>query len=232
MRATAFTVHLALATVAALASGCDEGSAASPTFDSVEGGAVVDATVDAGPTYAICPDGMDATFGSIYTLMLSKPSSQTGCGSANPTGCHSTVGSSAANAGTLLDFSLDASAVYAELLGPDGGGQRAANVDDFNNHVLRVVPFDAGASMLYIKLTIGPAATDGAPTPYGSGMPYNDPGSVCPAAVQAVADWINGGATELPVEAGAEGGGDASGDATANDGGDAGSEAAADAGPG
>jgi hypothetical protein len=103
--------------------------------------------------------------------------------------------------------------VYVELLG-DGGGARAHNIAG-DTPVLRVVPFDAGASMLYIKLTT--TATMGH---YGAGMPLTAPGSVCPATVAAVAAWINGGAsldggppeTGAPVDGGTP---DAAGDADA-----------------
>jgi hypothetical protein len=104
--------------------------------------------------------------------------------------CHSTSGASATTgAGNLLDFTLDASAVYHELLGADGGGQRATNVNG-TAKVLRVVPGDAGASMLYIKLTL---LTNNDPH-YGAGMPLGAAGSVCPAAVDAIKTWIDKGA--------------------------------------
>ncbi|HEY1695297.1 MAG TPA: hypothetical protein VGG39_24180 [Polyangiaceae bacterium] len=234
MRAAAFPV---LASILALAPGCNEGSAGAPAFQASEGGLALDATVgDAAEeaSYAVCPDGMDATFGSIYTLMLSTPSSTNGCGTANPNSCHSTTGSSSKNAGNLLDFSLDAGAVYFELLG-DGGGHPAANIGDFQNHVLRVVPYDAGASLLYIKLTLdGSLPDDGGVPIYGVGMPYNDPGSVCPAAVQAVADWINAGATFEPsrADAGGDGAADGGPDAESDGGLDAGADAPVDGGAG
>jgi hypothetical protein len=207
-----------LASLLALAPGCNEGSAGAPAFEASEGGFSSDATVGdaaAESGYAVCPDGMVATFGSIYTLLLTTPSSTNGCGTASPTSCHSTVGSDKDHAGNLLDLSLDAGAVYAELLG-DGGGHPAANIGDLQNHVLRVVPFDAGASLLYIKLTL-----DGGSTLYGQGMPFNAPGSVCPPAVQAVADWINGGAAFAPADASADG----------PDEGDAGTDGPVDAAP-
>ena len=188
----------ALTTLAllALVSGCDEGSPASPTFDSFEGGALVDASVasdaPAEAAYAVCAPGIDASFGSIYSLLLSTPSATTGCGTGNPTGCHSTTGSSVQNAGNLLDLSLDAGAVYAELLGADGGGRVATDEDYPGTGILRVAPFDAGASMLYVKLTLD----SGNQAPYGSGMPLNDPGSVCPDTAAAVQSWINAGAPQ------------------------------------
>ena len=91
----------------------------------------------------------------------------------------------------MLDFSLDAGAVYAELLSPDGGLHRSTNLDYPTVDIPRVVPGDAGASMLYVKLTL----TSANQAPYGAGMPQNDPGSVCPATLAAVAAWINGGAS-------------------------------------
>ena len=183
----------------ALLSGCDEGTPARPAFGSTEGSAAgVDAAgSDGGVAYAVCPPGMDASFGSIYTQMLSTSS----CGTNNPSNCHSTTGSSFS---TLLDYSLDASSVYAELLGADGGGFLSKNIDhppgtDGGVSVLRVVPGDASASMLYIKLTV----TSSNDPKYGSGMPLTAPGSVCPEALAAVGDWINGGAPFVPPEAGA-----------------------------
>jgi hypothetical protein len=196
-RATA----VAAATAASLAgaAGCDTGVPASPTVippaNAVSDAAAVDAgladaaTFDATAsdasetsTYAVCPPGMDASFGSIYGQMLSTGS----CGS-NLSSCHNTTGASNSN---LLDFSLDASAVYSELLG-DGGGKRAVNADHPSVVVLRVEPHNAGASMLYIKLTLD-ASND---PQYGSGMPLTAPGSVCPDAISAVRDWINAGAS-------------------------------------
>jgi hypothetical protein len=190
MREMAMALALAL-----VASGCDEGSAASPTFESSstlvdssisEGDASADAG-EAATFYAVCPPGLDASFGSIFgqLLTINSVTGASNCGANNGV-CHSTVGAMNSNG---LDFSLEAGAVYAELLGPDGGGQLAVNVAG-SAKVLRVAPGDAGASMLAIKLTI----TSSADPQYGSGMPQNDPGSVCPATVEAVQAWINAGA--------------------------------------
>jgi hypothetical protein len=184
MRVAASALALALA-----ASGCDNGSPASPSFQSTPGQAEAGVVaMEAG--FAVCPPDVDASFGSIYTQILSTPS----CGTNNPNTCHSSSGS--LSAGNLLDLSLDAGAVtvYAELLGADGGGYRSTNEDHPDVFVPRVVPFDAGASMLYIKLTIS-SSND---PQYGSGMPLTAPGSVCPSTLQAVADWINSGATFVP----------------------------------
>jgi hypothetical protein len=174
---------------ALLATACNTGSPASPTFESSPFPDATTEEVDAGEAgavYAVCPPGIDASFGSIYGLMLSSTAS---CGGNNDN-CHSTVG--AVNNESHMDFSLDAGGVYVELLGPDGGGQISQNVDSPNVKVLRVDPGDAGASMLYIKLI----TTSSLDPNYGSGMPLTDPGSVCPATVQAVKDWINAGAAK------------------------------------
>ena len=184
MRAAAIALAFALA-----ASGCDNGSPASPVFQSTAGEAEAGtALMEAG--FAVCPPAVDASFGSIYTQILSTPS----CGTDNPITCHSSSGS--LSAGNLLDLSLDAGAVavYAALLGADGGGVRSTNEDHPDVFVPRVVPFDADASMLYIKLTIS-SSND---PRYGSGMPLTAPGSVCPATLQAVQDWINAGAPFAP----------------------------------
>jgi hypothetical protein len=189
MRAAATALALSF-----LVAGCDTGTAASPVFESTPGQAEAGEVEEAG--YAVCPDGMAPTFDSIYGQMLSTSS----CG-ANSNSCHSTVGASAKGVGNLMDFSLEAGAVYAELLGPDGGGQFATNLDQPSVRVLRVAPYDAGASMLYIKLTLD----SGMNPMYGSGMPLTAPGSVCPPAVEAVATWINSGASfdgGVPLEAG------------------------------
>jgi hypothetical protein len=180
MRETAIAIALAFVTA-----GCDTGSPASPIFESTPG--VDDATVegDGGATYAVCPTGIDASFGSIYGLMLSPPAT---CGSANDS-CHSTAGAMNLDA---LDFSLDPGGVYVALLGPDGGGQVSFNLDHPDVKVLRVAPGDAGGSMLYIKLV----TTSSDDPNYGSGMPLTAPGSVCPATVAAVRDWINAGAAQ------------------------------------
>jgi hypothetical protein len=173
-----------LAALALLGTACSSsGSPASPSFDG-SAGEPSDAAAEAG--YAVCPPNMDASFGSIYGQMLST----TSCGSTSNT-CHSTEAASPQGVGNLMDFSLEAGAVYTELLGPDGGGQLATNLDHPNIHVLRVDPGDAGASMLYLKLTI---TSENDPN-YGSGMPLTAPGSVCPPAIQAVQAWINNGAS-------------------------------------
>jgi hypothetical protein len=193
MRELAIAIALAF-----FAAGCETGTAASPVYASTpsegEGG-----TVEAG--FAVCPEGMTATFDSIYTQMLSTAS----CGSGLDT-CHSTAAAKSING---LDYSLDEQGVYLELVG-DGGGVLSYNIAGAAKGVLRVDPGDAGASMLYIKLTL-----DGGTNPlYGSGMPQSDPGSVCPAAVSAVATWINAGASldgggppeaAAPVDAGGDG---------------------------
>jgi hypothetical protein len=180
----------AVAFAAACASlGCDEGSPASPTFEApspMGTSTPLDAgAADAGDgavTYAVCPPDMDASFGSIFSQMLSTQS----CGTNVSQGCHSSSGPTAT--GNLLDYTLDASAVYAELLG-DGGGQPAENLSG-SAKMHRVVPFDAGASMLYTKLTLKTLSDP----QYGAGMPYTAPGSVCPAALDAVKIWIDHGA--------------------------------------
>lgn len=163
---TAFIVALA-------GVGCSEGSPASPT--------------GAGAGFAVCPPGIEPAFTSILTKVLATPS----CGTNIVGDCHSQSGASAVTGtGNHLDYTLDAGAVYAELLG-DGGGSPSTNLAGNAGPVPRVAPFDAGASMLYIKLTL---TTHDDPR-YGSGMPLTAPGSVCPATLDAVKTWIEEGAT-------------------------------------
>jgi hypothetical protein len=138
-----------------------------------------DASLDAG-VFAICPPGLDASFNDLLTRVMAT----TGCGTNNQASCHSTRGAS--NAGDFLDFTLDASAVYHELV-----GVKSANVSSVSGvQPLRVAPGDAGASLLYIKLTL---KTLGDPN-YGAGMPQTAPGSVCPEALDAFKTWIDQGA--------------------------------------
>src|SRR5580704_450609 len=111
---------LALTLILALGSGCTEGSPASPSFESSQGAldssVASDATEE--PAYLVCPTDIDASFGSIYTQVLST---QASCGTSNPSNCHSTRGAGPLGAGNLLDFSVDAGAVFAQLLRSDGG---------------------------------------------------------------------------------------------------------------
>jgi hypothetical protein len=192
---------------ALVALGCNAGAAATPALE--EGGTPADAGHDAtasesGPdagsdaatdagsdagtvSYDICPDGMAPSFPSIFTQLLSTGSCGTGSFY-----CHSSIAAlpqAEGGTGSLLDLSLDASAVYAELLGPDGGGYPATNVaGDAGEVVLRVAPGDAGASLLYIKL----ALTTLRDPRYGMAMPPAQ--TVCPTAIEAVKAWIDDGA--------------------------------------
>jgi hypothetical protein len=171
--------------LAATLCGCDLGSAASPTF---EGGvSEPDATLDGGGdgtvTYAVCPPGMDASFGSIFGEMLSTDQS---CGTGHKLNCHSTSGAAAAGTGNGLDFSEGGAIAYKELVNVP-----SVNLAG-NGHPIRVVPGDASASFLYIKLTLMTSRDMN----YGAGMPLDTPGSVCPAALEAVKAWIEQGAPQ------------------------------------
>jgi hypothetical protein len=135
-----------------------------------------------GNPYTICPDSIDASFGSIVQNLLGT----IGCTSI----CH-VPGKGLPQNGDL-DFDLDASGIYQELLG-DGGGEPAKN-EQGTAYVLRVDPFHPDASLLYIKLNLH---TD-LDKLYGGGMPNNAPGTVCPAAVDAVGTWISQGALFAP----------------------------------
>jgi hypothetical protein len=194
------TVFFCLASAAGVlacwvAAGCSGqlGDTASPRF---EGGATVDVTVgDAGAQtdsdgsdgaigYKVCPDSIDASFGSIESNLLGT----TGCVS----NCHGQPTQGMMPLG-YIDFQEDASFVYAELLG-DGGGELSVNSESTppNLPINRVTPFDPDASMLYQKLILTSFSNT-----YGSGMPLgglNGASSVCPAAVDAVRVWIMEGA--------------------------------------
>ncbi len=177
------------AAVGAAAFGCSaQGSPATPAWSGVE---LADASVggdamlpDAGPSYTVCAMGVEPKFSSLLAKVLDTPS----CGTNRTNNCHSTAGSIVTGHG--LAFDKDAGDVYAELVGPDGGTVPSRNIAGMGQPP-RVVPGDAGASMLYIKLTL---KTCSDPT-YGCGMPQLNPGSVCPAVLDAVKGWIDQGAS-------------------------------------
>lgn len=129
--------------------------------------------------YAVCPPGLDASFDDL----LGRVMATTSCGTGNQTSCHSAKGAVAA--GDLLDFTAEAGTVYANLV-----NKPATNISG-DVPVLRVAPGDAGASMLYIKLTLK-TVND---LHYGAGMPLTTPGSVCPEALDAFKTWIDNGAS-------------------------------------
>jgi hypothetical protein len=134
-----------------------------------------------GPDAAVCPANLQPTFSSINSEILGTSS----CGT-NGTGCHSHQGSM--DTGNGLDFSTDA---YHALLGADGGGAVAFNISgDAGRPLRRVVPGDPANSFLVIKLSL----TSHADPQYGSGMPLPTPGSVCPATLQTIEQWIDAGA--------------------------------------
>ncbi len=161
--------------VCALAAGCSQRSDSADNADTADDAGDGDG---GGAVYTICPVSIDASYGSIANNLFQS----VGCVNV----CHITAG--VAQNGDL-DFTLDAAAIYVELLGPDGGGAPASNMTG-KAHLLRVAPFDPDASLLYIKLNL-----HGSINPlYGSGMPFNAPGTVCPAAVDAVGTWIARGA--------------------------------------
>lgn len=184
----------ALVAVACAVGACgSEGSPASPSY---QGGPVSDASADAG--YAVCPPDLDASFSDLLGRMFST---QASCGTGTAFNCHSPTGASPAGVGHGLnmalvdsgvDGGLDPAAIYAELV-----NHKAANVgcipslvDGGCPNIDRVVPGDAGASLLYIKLTL----TNTTDPVYGAGMPLNAPGSICPEALDAVKTWIEQGA--------------------------------------
>ncbi|MGH7281919.1 MAG: hypothetical protein ACRELY_10375 [Polyangiaceae bacterium] len=160
---------------------CDQGTPATPTFPVAEAGV------------SLCPQ-LDPTFSSIRGKLLETDT----CGSAR-SNCHS---ASATLPTPPLDYGADASALYFELLGD--GGSKAFNPSGYDKSLLRVVPGDAGASFLYIKL-ITKTKSDR----YGPGMPFDHPGALCPEAVDAVKTWIDNGAKFEEPDA-SDDGGDAS----------------------
>lgn len=153
------------------------------------------AAVDA---YAVCPPDLDASFSDLLGRMFST---QASCGTGTAFNCHSPTGASPSGVGHGLNMALvdsgvegglDPAAIYAELINKKAAnvGCIPSEVDGGCPNVDRVVPGDAGASLLYIKLTL----TNTNNLLYGAGMPLNAPGSICPEALDAVKTWIEQGA--------------------------------------
>jgi hypothetical protein len=127
---------------------------------------------------AVCPSALEATYESINAKIFAVS-----CGT-DGNSCHSTKG--ALNSGAL-DLHDDA---YSALLGGSGDGAGASNIEGSEKGLKRVVPGDADNSFLVIKLS----TKTGMDPKYGSGMPFTDPGSVCPDTLAAVRAWIDAGA--------------------------------------
>ena len=164
---------------------CDQGTPATPTFPVAE------------TSVPLCPK-LDPNFESIRGKLLDTNT----CGVGRKE-CH---GSQSDTIAPPLDYGVDPSALYFELLGDAGTGYPAANGSgDAGTTLYRVVPGDAGASFLYIKLI---TKTKDDPR-YGAGMPRDNPGALCPEAVNAVKTWIDNGAKFEEPDA-SDDGGDAS----------------------
>jgi hypothetical protein len=127
---------------------------------------------------AVCPTGLQPTFDSLRTKIFSVS-----CGTDGDS-CHSRDGS-VNSAG--LNLSDDP---YTALLGTDGKGARANNIAGSEKNLVRVVPADPDHSFLIIKLS----TRTGTDPKYGSGMPFTDPGSVCPDTLATIKQWIASGA--------------------------------------
>ncbi len=183
-----------IAAACAVGACSSEGSPAAPSF---QGGAVSDAATAADASYAVCPPGLDASFSDLLGRVLST---QASCGTATPFNCHSPSGASPLGVGHGLnmaladsgvDGGLDAAAIYAELVNHKAANMGCIPTGDAGcPSIDRVVPGDAGASLLYIKLTL---RTTNDPL-YGAGMPLSQPGSICPEALDAFKTWIDQGA--------------------------------------
>jgi len=123
---------------------------------------------------------MEATFDSIHTKVFAVS-----CGTGGNT-CHSRRGSGNSGQLNLADDP------YTALLGPDGNGAKANNIEGTEKNLRRVVPGDPDQSFLVIKLS-----TRSSQDPkYGSGMPFGAPGSVCPDALATIRAWIEDGAKQ------------------------------------
>lgn len=188
--AFAIATPLAVTTVVA---GCDQGSPASPSSPPL-------ASAD-----PLCPTPLDPTFDSIRLHLLGTDT----CGSGR-SACHSATGAGG------LSYQLGATDLYFALVGDAGTGHIGIDQNGATGHPpeYRVIPGDSDASMLYVKLNIPDGGLD---PDFGSGMPLDHPGALCPQDIVAVKTWIDNGAlfeedgaTPFPIA-------DASEDADASD---------------
>lgn len=140
--------------------------------------ATEECTNDACVTKTVCPDALQPTFDSLNANVFSKS-----CGTDGGI-CHSPDG--ALNSGQL-DLADDA---YTALLGADGKGAPGNNISGTEKDLLRVAPGDPDTSFLVIKLSTHVSRDP----KYGSGMPFTDPGEVCPDTLSTIRAWITAGA--------------------------------------
>jgi hypothetical protein len=127
---------------------------------------------------AVCPAGLEPTFDSIHTKIFAVS-----CGTDGGK-CHS-------HDGAIYSAGLNlADDPYTALLGSDGKGELAGNISGSEMNLRRVVPGDPDHSFLVIKLS----TRTGMDPKYGSGMPFTDPGSVCPDTLATIRQWIASGA--------------------------------------
>jgi hypothetical protein len=131
-------------------------------------------------TRAVCPTGLEPTFSSLHTKVFAVS-----CGTDGGS-CHSKEGSADSGGLNLADDP------YSALLGTDGKGAPAQNIAGNAKDLHRVVPGDPDHSFLVIKLS----TRTGQDPAYGSGMPFTDPGSVCPDALSTIRAWITAGAKQ------------------------------------
>ena len=144
-------------------------------------GACDDYDTQVPPTpFAVCAHGIAPTFASIQAKVLTVS-----CGTAG-SACHSSEGAIYSGG---LDLAADA---YRNLLGTDGKGAPANNIEGDVTGLLRVAPGNPDASFLLIKL-ITTTKTD---AHHGAGMPFDSPGDVCPETLAAIRAWIADGAAE------------------------------------
>lgn len=134
--------------------------------------------VDPAVPWTVCPDDLQPTFTDIRDRVLLQS-----CGTGG-SGCHSAEGS-------VYSGGLDLeSSAYLGLLGPEGEGAAAQNIEGTVSGLFRVRPFDLELSLLVHKLS----TTNESGGPYGRGMPRPTPGSICPESLQAIRTWIEEGA--------------------------------------
>ena len=142
-------------------------------------GACDDSDTQVPPTpFVVCARGVAPTFASIQAKVLAVS-----CGTGG-SACHSSEGALFSGE---LDLETDA---YRNLLGPDGKGAPANNIEGDVTGLLRVAPGNPDASFLVTKLV----TTTTSDAHYGAGMPFDAPGDVCPETLAAIRTWIAAGA--------------------------------------
>jgi hypothetical protein len=186
---TGWSVRI-LAVFSLIAACADEGADMAPVTDASTAQPGDSASEARAPTdspavdernYAVCLADTSPTFTNLRTHLFPVSCAVAGA-------CHlmADATSTVLRGGGGLDLETD---VYVHLLGANGMGASANNQEGALRDLIRVKPGDPDGSFLLIKLQLTTTSQD-----YGTGMPFTAPGSVCPATLSTIRNWILQGA--------------------------------------